>query len=50
MTHQTNLSDFALPRVAVQVDSQNVRLRWGAGRDDSLQFRLDEAAGYWEGE
>jgi uncharacterized cupin superfamily protein len=44
------VSGFALPRAAVQPDSGKVMIRWGAGRDESLWFRREDAADYWEGE
>ncbi len=44
------VSNFALPRGAVQVDSGKIMIRWGAGADERLWFRLDDAADYWEGE
>ena len=44
------VSNFALPRAAVQVDSQKIGVRWRGEADDTLEFRLDDAADYWEGE
>jgi uncharacterized cupin superfamily protein len=44
------VSNFAMPRGAVQVDSDKVMIRWGPGPDDSLWFRREDAADYWEGE
>jgi len=44
------VSNFALPRGAVQVDSGKIMIRWGARADERLWFRLDDAADYWEGE
>ena len=44
------VSNFALPRAAVQVDSGKLMIRWGREPDESLWFRRDDAAGYWEGE
>jgi uncharacterized cupin superfamily protein len=43
------VSNLALPRAAVQVDSNKLMIRWGAGADESLWFRRDDAAGYWDG-
>jgi uncharacterized cupin superfamily protein len=44
------LSNLALPRAAVQIDSGKIMIRWGPEPDDSLWFRRDDAADYWEGE
>jgi uncharacterized cupin superfamily protein len=44
------VSNFALPRAAVQVDSRKMMIRWSRERDDARWFRLDDAAEYWEGE
>jgi uncharacterized cupin superfamily protein len=44
------VSNFALPRAAVQVDSQKMMIRWGSGADHRRWFRLDDAVDYWEGE
>jgi uncharacterized cupin superfamily protein len=44
------VSNFALPRAAVQVDSGKLMIRWGAGADERLWFRTDDAVDYWEGE
>jgi uncharacterized cupin superfamily protein len=44
------VSNFALPRAAVQVDSGKIMIRWSRELDDRLWFRLDDAADYWEGE
>ena len=42
------VSNFALPRAAVQVDSDKMMIRWGTGADDRLWFRLDDAVDYWD--
>ena len=44
------MSNFALPRAAVQVDSGKIMARWGTGTDDREWFRLDDAIDYWDGE
>ena len=44
------VSNFALPRAAVQPDSRKMMIRWSREPEDSRWFRLDEAAEYWEGE
>jgi uncharacterized cupin superfamily protein len=44
------ISNFAMPRGAVQVDSEKIMIRWGPEPGDSRWFRLEEAADYWEGE
>ena len=44
------VSNFALPRAAVQVDSGKMMLRWGSGRDERRWFFLGEDADYWDGE
>jgi len=44
------VSNFALPRAAVQVDSHKIMIRWGLGADDRSWFRLDDEVDYWEGE
>lgn len=44
------VSSFALPRAAVQVESNKVMIRWGTGEDERRWFFLDDAAGYWDGE
>lgn len=44
------VSNFALPRAAVQVESNKVMIRWGTGEDERRWFFLDDAAGYWDGE
>jgi uncharacterized cupin superfamily protein len=44
------VSNFALPRAAVQVDSGKMMIRWGAGPDERRWFRLDSAVDYWEDE
>ena len=42
-------SNFTVPRGAVQVDSGKIMIRWGTEPDESLWFRRDDAAGYWDG-
>jgi uncharacterized cupin superfamily protein len=44
------VSNFAMPRAAVQVDSGKLMVRWGIGTDERRWFHLDAAADYWEGE
>ena len=43
------VSSFALPRAAVQVDSNKLMIRWGTGDDERRWFRLDDAVDYWDG-
>ena len=42
------VSSFAVPRAAVQVDSDKIMIRWGIEPEESLWFRRDEAADYWD--
>lgn len=44
------VSNFALPRAAVQVDSNKMMVRWGPGEDERRWFFMDDDAGYWDGE
>jgi uncharacterized cupin superfamily protein len=44
------VSNFALPRAAVQLDSRKMMIRWGAAEDERAWVRLDDAVDYWEGE
>ena len=44
------VSNFALPRAAVQVDSGKMMVRWGPGSADRRWFFLGQEAGYWDGE
>jgi uncharacterized cupin superfamily protein len=44
------VSNFALPRAAVQPDSGKIMIRWGDGPDERKWFRLADEADYWEGE
>ena len=44
------VSNFALPRAAVQVDSNKMMVRWGAGTDERRWFFLGDEADYWDGE
>jgi hypothetical protein len=43
------VSSFALPRAAVQVDSNKMLIRWGMRDDERRWFLLDDATGYWDG-
>ena len=40
------VSNFALPRAAVQVDSDKLMVRWGSGADERLWFRKADATDY----
>ena len=42
------VSNFAVPRGAVQPDADKIMVRWGTGPDESLWFRRDEAVEYWD--
>lgn len=44
------ISNFAIPRAAVQVDSGKMMIRWGIAADERRWFRLTDEADYWEGE
>ena len=44
------VSNFAMPRAAVQPDSGKVMIRWGAGAEDRRWFRIADEVDYWEGE
>jgi uncharacterized cupin superfamily protein len=44
------VSNFALPRAAVQADSGKMMVRWGSGPDERRWFFLGEDADYWDGE
>jgi uncharacterized cupin superfamily protein len=44
------VSNFALPRAAVQVDSRKIMVRWGAEPDERAWLPLDAETDYWEGE
>ena len=44
------VSNFAMPRAAVQVDSGKMMIRWSTSSDDRAWFKLDAAADYWDGE
>lgn len=44
------VSNFALPRAAVQVDSPKMMIRRGTGPDERRSFFLGEDADYWDGE
>jgi hypothetical protein len=43
------VSSFTVPRGAVQVDSGKIMIRWGTEPDESLWFRTEDAADYWDG-
>ena len=43
-------STLVVPRVIGQPDSDKVFVRWGAGQDEYVVFRRDDAVDYWEGE
>jgi uncharacterized cupin superfamily protein len=44
------VSNFALPRAAVQVDSSKVMIRWDSGENARKWFFLGDEADYWAGE
>ena len=44
------VSNLALPRAAVQVDSGKIIIRWGTGSDERRWFPLSAETDYWEGE
>jgi uncharacterized cupin superfamily protein len=44
------VSNFAIPRGAVQPDSDKIMIRWSPDPDSSLWFRRDDAVDYWEAE
>jgi uncharacterized cupin superfamily protein len=44
------VSNFAMPRAAVQVDSRKMMIRWGAAPEERRWFPLDASVDYWEGE
>jgi uncharacterized cupin superfamily protein len=44
------VSNFAMPRAAVQPDSGKIMIRWGVGESDRRWFRLADEVDYWEGE
>jgi len=44
------VSNFALPRAAVQPDSGKMMVRWGVGEDERRWFFVGDDADYWEGE
>jgi uncharacterized cupin superfamily protein len=44
------VSNFALPRSAVQPDSGKIMIRWGDGPDERKWFRLADEADYYGGE
>jgi uncharacterized cupin superfamily protein len=43
------VSNFALPRAAVQIDSNKLMIRWGTGADERKWLFLGEEADYWDG-
>lgn len=44
------VSNFAMPRAAVQVDSGKMMIRWGVGAEERRWFPLDAETDYWDGE
>jgi uncharacterized cupin superfamily protein len=44
------VSNFSMPRAAVQVDSRKMMIRWGTEPDDRAWFPLSASTDYWEGE
>jgi uncharacterized cupin superfamily protein len=44
------VSNFAMPRAAVQVDSGKMMIRWGTQPGDRAWFLLNASTDYWEGE
>jgi uncharacterized cupin superfamily protein len=44
------VSNFAMPRAAVQVDSEKMMIRWGPDQDERHWFRIADATDYWDGE
>jgi uncharacterized cupin superfamily protein len=44
------VSNFALPRAAVQLDSGKMMVRWGEGKDERRWFFVGDDADYWDGE
>ena len=44
------VSNDAMPRATVQLDSGKMMIRWGAGTDESRWFRIDDATDYWDRE
>jgi hypothetical protein len=42
------VSNLALPRAAVQLDSDKIMIRWGSDPEERLWFRRDDAADYWD--
>ena len=44
------VSNFAMPRAAVQLDSGKMMIRWGAQPDDRAWFPLSASTDYWQGE
>jgi uncharacterized cupin superfamily protein len=44
------VSNFSLPRAAVQVDSGKIMIRWGTGSDERRWFPLSAEIDYWDGE
>lgn len=44
------VSNFAMPRAAVQVDSRKMMIRWGVEPEERAWFPLDSSAEYWQGE
>jgi uncharacterized cupin superfamily protein len=44
------VSNFVMPRAAVQVDSRKMMIRWGVEGEERMWFPLDSATDYWQGE
>jgi uncharacterized cupin superfamily protein len=42
------VSNFSMPRAAVQLDADKIMVRWGTEPDESLWFRREDAADYWD--
>jgi hypothetical protein len=43
------VSNFVMPRAAVQVDSRKMMIRWGVEGDERTWFPLDSVTDYWQG-
>lgn len=44
------VSNFVLPRAAVQLDSNKMMVRWGPGKDERRWFFVGDEADYWDDE
>ncbi len=44
------VSNFVIPRAAVQVESKKMMIRWGTEPEERRWFPIDAAVDYWEGE